>query len=205
MRGKFITFEGCEGVGKSTQLRLIREYMERTNQPAVFTREPGGTPLAEKIRQIILTEEMCAETEAELFAAARCDHINNLILPALEEGKTVICDRYIDSSLAYQGYGRGLGYDRVKEINFYAVENCMPDGVIFLDMNPLDSFRRRKGTVIDNDRMEQEKDAFHLRVYEGYHDIMGRRDNYIPIVPDGNKEVTGNKIITALIERGLIG
>ena len=117
MKGKFITFEGCEGVGKSTQLRLIREYLEKTNQNVVFTREPGGTPLAEKIRNIILTENMCAETEAELFAAARCDHIRNLILPALNDGKTVICDRFVDSSLAYQGYGRNLGYERVKDIN----------------------------------------------------------------------------------------
>ena len=204
MKGKFITFEGCEGVGKSTQLRLIREYLEKTNQNVVFTREPGGTPLAEKIRNIILTENMCAETEAELFAAARCDHIRNLILPALNDGKTVICDRFVDSSLAYQGYGRNLGYERVKDINFFAFENCMPDAVVFLDMNPLESWRRQKGTVIDNDRLEREKDAFHLKVYEGFKEIREKRENFLSVIPDEDKRITSQKIIEELKIRGLI-
>ncbi len=204
MKGKFITFEGCEGVGKSTQLRLIKEYLEKTNQDVVFTREPGGTPLAEKIRDIILTENMCAETEAELFAAARCDHIRNLILPALNDGKTVICDRFVDSSLAYQGYGRNLGYERVKEINFFAFENCMPDAVVFLDMNPLESWRRKKGTIIDNDRLEMEKDAFHLKVYEGFKKIREKSDNYLSIIPAVDKQATLQKIIEGLKIRGLI-
>ena len=204
MKGKFITFEGCEGVGKSTQLRLIKEYMQATGQEAIFTREPGGTPLAEKIRNIILTEEMCAETEAELFAAARCDHIDNLILPALREGKTVICDRYVDSSLAYQGFGRNLGYERVKDINFYAFENCMPDAVVFIDMNPLESWRRKKGTVIENDRMEKERDSFHVKVYEGFKTIEGKNGNYLSVIPETDKVATSSKIIEGLKQRGLI-
>lgn len=204
MKGKFITFEGCEGVGKSTQLRFIKEYMLATGQEAVFTREPGGTPLAEKIRNIILTEEMCPETEAELFAAARCDHINNLILPALNNGFTVICDRYIDSSLAYQGFGRNLGYDKVMDLNFYAVQNCMPDAVVFIDLNPLESWRRKKGTIVANDRMEQEKDAFHLRVYEGYKQVMQKSQNYLSVIPNTDKEVTAQTIINGLRARGLI-
>jgi len=204
MKGKFIVFEGCEGVGKSTQVRFLKEYMERTGQSAVFTREPGGTPLAEKIRNVILTEEMCPETEAELFAAARCDHINNLILPSLEKGITVICDRYVHSSLAYQGYGRNLGYDRVKEINFYAVNNCMPDAVVFIDMNPTESWRKKKGTVILNDRMEREKDAFHLRVYEGFKEIRKKSENFVSIIPNVDKQVTANAILTELRNRGLI-
>lgn len=204
MKGKFITFEGCEGVGKSTQLRLIKQYLEQSGQTAVFTREPGGTPLAEKIRSIILGEEMSAETEAELFAAARCDHIKNLILPALEAGKTVICDRYVDSSLAYQGFGRGLGYDRVRDINFFAFEHCMPDAVVFIDMNPLESWRRKKGTVIKDDRLENEQDAFHLRVYEGFLSIQKERDDYISIIPDEDKEKTLQSIVEALRKRGLL-
>lgn len=204
MKGKFITFEGCEGVGKSTQLRLLKEYMEKTGQDAVFTREPGGTPLAEKIRSVILTEQMCAETEAELFAAARCDHIKNLILPALEEGKTVICDRFVDSSLAYQGFARGLGYERVKEINFFAFENCMPDAVVFIDMNPLESWRKKKGAIVANDRMEQEKDDFHSKVYKGFQTIRDKSDNYLSVIPNIDKQVTSSLIIEELRKRELI-
>ena len=131
---KFIVFEGGEGVGKSTQLEYFRDYLAKTNQKAVFTREPGGTPLAEKIRHLILTEEMSAECEALLFAAARAEHINNFIKPNLEAGNIVVCDRYIDSSIVYQGYARDLGEEKVLTYNMYAVNNCMPDAVIFLDM-----------------------------------------------------------------------
>ena len=204
MRGKFIVLEGCEGVGKSTQLRFLKEYLERTGQDAVYTREPGGTPLAEKIREIILTSEMDAETEALLFAAARCDHIQHKILPAMDEGKLVVCDRYLDSSLAYQGFGRDLGYDKVLEINDYAVKHCLPDGVVFIDMNPLDSSRRRKGHVVENDRMEREKDEFHLRVYEGLKHAEKNRSNFLSIVPEVEKDATHRKIVDALRSRGLI-
>ena len=204
MKGKFITFEGCEGVGKSTQLRFLKEYLEKIGVDAVYTREPGGTPLAEKIRTLILTEEMSAETEALLFAAARADHIKNLILPALDAGKTVICDRYLDSSLAYQGFGRDLGYDRVLSYNAFAVENCLPDGVLFIDMNPLESWRRKKGHVVENDRMEAEKDEFHLRVYEGFKYAEKNRDNFLSVRPDVDKNVTHEMIVNALRERGLI-
>ena len=204
MKGKFIAFEGCEGVGKSTQLRFLKEYLEKTGQDAVFTREPGGTPLAEKIRELILTCEMPAETEALLFAAARADHIDNLILPALSEGKIVVCDRYLHSSVAYQGYARGLGEETVFSFNRYAVEKCMPDAVVFIDMNPLESWRRRKGHVIENDRMEAEKDEFHLRVYEGFKYAEKNRDNFLPVIPEEDKRETGAKIVAALRQRGLI-
>lgn len=204
MRGKFIVFEGCEGVGKSTQLRLIKEYLASSGQDVVFTREPGGTPLAEKIREIILTQDMTAECEAALFAAARADHIDNLLMPALESGKTIICDRYIDSSFAYQGFGRGLGYEKVAALNSYALNTCMPDAVLFIDMNPLSSWRRQKGKTVDNDRLEREKDDFHLRVYDGFKSLSEKFDRYVPIVPDVDKLVTGQKIIDALRSRGVI-
>jgi len=204
MKGKFIAFEGCEGVGKSTQLRFLKEYLEKTGQEAVFTREPGGTPLAEKIRELILTCEMTAETEALLFAAARADHIDNLILPALNAGKTVVCDRYLDSSLAYQGFGRNLGYDRVLQYNEYAVARCLPDAVVFIDMNPLESWRRKKGHVIENDRMEAEKDEFHLRVYEGFKYAEKNRDNFLSVIPEQDKYETSAKIVALLRQRGLI-
>ena len=162
----FITFEGCEGVGKSTQAKRLCNYLQESGQDVVFTREPGGTPFAEKVRELILTQEMSAESEAELFAAARCDHIDNLLLPALKSGKTVICDRYTDSSIAYQGYARGLGADRVKSLNFYAYEKCLPDAVVFIDMNPLESWRRKNGKTVEGDRLEAESDSFHTKVYD---------------------------------------
>ncbi len=203
MKG-FIAFEGGEGVGKSTQLTFLKKYLAETGQEAVFTREPGGTPLAEKIRQMILTNEMGAETEAALFAAARCDHIDNLILPSLRAGKIVICDRYIDSSLAYQAYARGLGEKFIYDLNSYAVQNCMPEAVVFLDMNPLESWRRQKGDVVANDRIEQEADAFHLKVYEGYQELARKNDRFLCIRTDWDKNVTSERIIDALRSRGLI-
>lgn len=199
----FITFEGCEGVGKSTQLDLLKKYLQQTNQPAVFTREPGGTPLAEQIRHLILTENMSAECEALLFAAARCEHIKNTILPALNKGFLVICDRYIDSSIAYQGYGRNLGEDTVYSINNYALNHCMPYATVFIDMNPLSSWRRQKGKVIDNDRMEREQDEFHSSVYLGYKKL-AVSERFISVVPDTDKLITSQKIIDGLRKKGII-
>ncbi len=203
MKG-YIVFEGCEGVGKSTQLRFLKEYLEKAGRPAVFTREPGGTPLAEEIRQLILTKPMSAETEAALFAAARCDHIDNLILPSLQEGKLVVCDRYIDSSLAYQAYARGLGEDFILKMNDYAVRTCMPEAVVFLDLNPLESWRRKKGKVIENDRIEGEADAFHLAVYDGYKKLAAKCDRYLCVESNIDKNVTAQNVLNALRGRGII-
>lgn len=204
MKGKFIVFEGCEGVGKSTQLRLLKEYLEKTGQKAVFTREPGGTPVGEKIRSLLLGEEMSAECEALLFAAARCEHIDKVILPALERGELVVCDRYVDSSIAYQAFGRKLGRKRVEDINAYAFSYCMPDAVVFIDMNPLNSWRRQKGKIVENDRMEKESDGFHLAVYLGFKESASSTDRFICIVPDEDKNRTASLIVEALKEKGLI-
>lgn len=204
MKGKFIVFEGCEGVGKSTQLHLLKEYLEKTGQKAVFTREPGGTPVGEKIRSLLLGEEMSAESEALLFAAARCEHIDKVILPALERGELVVCDRYVDSSIAYQAFGRKLGRKRVEEINAYAFASCMPDAVVFIDMNPLNSWRRQKGKIVENDRMEKESDGFHLAVYLGFKESASSTDRFISVIPDEDKLVTASLIVNALKAKGLI-
>lgn len=204
MKGKFIVFEGCEGVGKSTQLRLLKEYLGKTGQKAVFTREPGGTPVGEKIRSLLLGEEMSAESEALLFAAARCEHIDKVILPALERGELVVCDRYVDSSIAYQAFGRKLGRKRVEEINAYAFASCMPDAVVFIDMNPLNSWRRQKGKIVENDRMEKESDGFHLAVYLGFKESASSTDRFISVIPDEDKLVTASLIVNALKAKGLI-
>ena len=170
VRGKFITFEGCEGSGKSTQLKLLSAYLEREGIPYIMTREPGGSPIAEDIRKIILDGKntaMCDECEAMLYAASRIQHLREKVIPALEEGKLVICDRYVDSSLAYQGYARGLGLDYVADINKKAFELCTPDLTVFLDISPDKAFERKHGAD-ENDRMEKQGLEFHKRVYEGY-------------------------------------
>lgn len=200
----FVSFEGCEGVGKSTQVKYLEKYLTSIGQDAVFTREPGGTPLAEKIRNLILTENMSAESEALLFAAARADHIDNVILPSVNAGKMVICDRYIHSSLAYQAFARGLGEEKVLAYNAYAVDNCMPDVTVFIDMNPANSWRRQKGSVVPDDRMEKESDRFHQAVYQGFLALAKDSRHFISVVPQSDKEATARSIIDALKARGVI-
>lgn len=169
-RGKFITFEGCEGCGKSTQVRLFNEYLTRENVPHIFTREPGGEKISEEIRRILLdanNAEMTDECEALLYAAARVQHLHDRVEPALSKGELVFCDRYVDSSLAYQAYARGLGTEFVENVNAYALKNYMPDVTVFIDLTPEDAFKRKHGAD-ENDRLEQAGMEFHRRVYAGY-------------------------------------
>ncbi len=167
-RGYFITFEGGDGSGKSTQIRILMDRLRESGYDVVLTREPGGTEISEKIREIILdpaNSDMDDMTEALLYAAARAQLVSQLIKPALEEGKVVICDRFVDSSIAYQGFGRGLG-DAVGVINTYAVDGCMPDLTILLKLDPARGSSRIAGR--EHDRIEQASDGFHRKVYEGY-------------------------------------
>ena len=170
IRGAFITLEGGDGSGKSTQLKLLTEYLQSNGYDCVFTREPGGTAISEKIREIILdgnNAEEADETEALLYAAARAQLVKELIIPSIEQGKIVVCDRYIDSSVAYQGYARGLGKNFIDEINFFPLKHCMPDVTLFFDIKPERAFAR-KGGADKGDRLEQSGIDFHRRVYEGY-------------------------------------
>lgn len=200
----FVTFEGCEGVGKSTQLNMLKEYLSATGQDAVYVREPGSTRISEKIRSVILdpaNTEMTAETEALLYAAARAQLVSEVILPALSAGKTVICDRYVDSSAAYQGYARGLGIDFVRRINSYALANAMPDVTVFIDLRPSDAFR----SVRREDRLEREKAEFHDKVYEGYlAQASTSNGRFVMIKPEKDKNETHRKIIAALREKGAV-
>ncbi|MGN0658862.1 MAG: dTMP kinase [Emergencia sp.] len=169
--GLFITLEGPDGSGKSTQIKYLKQYFDDKGIETVFTREPGGTAIGEKLRNIILdrdNREMCDMTEALLYAASRSQHVHQLIRPALMEGKVVVCDRFIDSSIAYQGFGRGLG-DCVRTINELAVEGCMPDITFLLELSPEIGKSRIRSE--QQDRLEQEKIEFHNRVYEGYKEI----------------------------------
>ena len=200
----FVTFEGCEGVGKSTQLNMLKDYLCRTGREAVFVREPGSTRISERIRTVILDPaltEMTAETEALLYAAARAQLVSEVILPALSAGKPVICDRYVDSSVAYQGYARGLGADMIRRINSYALENAVPDVTVFIDLRPSASFR----SVRREDRLEREAEDFHNRVYDGYI-AQARTSNgrFVLIKPEKDKFETQRKIIEALREKGAI-
>ncbi len=200
----FVTFEGCEGVGKSTQLRLLSEYLERTGQRAVYVREPGSTDISEQIRQVILDTKntaMTEMTEALLYAASRAQLVREVIKPALERGELVICDRYVDSSVAYQGYGRQMGAELIKKINAPAVDGCMPDLTIFIDLSPEHSWR----TYRTADRLEQESNEFFKRVYDGFiNEISVSNGRIVPIKPDFDKNVTSQKIIAVMRERGII-
>ncbi len=170
LKGAFISLEGGDGSGKSTQLKLLTEYLVNNGYDCVFTREPGGTKISEKIREIILdgnNSEEADETEALLYAAARAQLVKELIIPSVNAGKIVVCDRFIDSSVAYQGYARGLGKKFIDEINAYPLKNCMPDLTLFFDITPERAFER-KGGADKNDRIEQSGMEFHKKVYEGY-------------------------------------
>ena len=187
-RGKFITFEGWDGCGKSTQLRLLSEFLEKNGIPHIFTREPGGGKISEAIREILLNgknAEMTDACEALLYAAARVQHLSDRVEPALSEGKLVVCDRYVDSYLAYQAYARGLGADFVGKINAYALEHYLPDVTIFIDLTPEAAFKRKHGAD-ENDRLEQAGMEFHRRVYEGYKAIAAENPARVVCV-DGNQ------------------
>ncbi|MGI6747445.1 MAG: dTMP kinase [Anaerovoracaceae bacterium] len=170
-RGLFITFEGPDGSGKTTQIDRLEAFIINKGYDAVLTREPGGTTIGEKIREIILDKnntEMEYMTEALLYAAARAQHVSQVIKPALEEGKMVICDRFMDSSIAYQGFGRGLG-DSVRVINEYAVNGCFPDITFLLKLDPEIGKIRIK--VEDRDRLELEKLEYHKVVFRAYEEL----------------------------------
>lgn len=180
----FVSFEGPEGSGKTTITKIVSEYFEAKKQPVLCTREPGGIPISEKIRALILDpehKEMDDRTEALLYAASRRQHLIEKIQPALNEGKLVICDRFIDSSLAYQGYARGIGIDAVWDINMFAIDGFLPDLTIFLDVNPEEGLERI-GVRGYKDRLELEGNVFHDKVYHGYQEVIRRFPDRIKIV-----------------------
>ena len=207
MKGTFITFEGCEGAGKSTQIRLLSQYLAERGKECVVTREPGGSAISEAIRAVILDGKntaMTDECEALLYAAARAQHLSDTVLPALEAGKTVLCDRYIFSSFAYQGYGRGLDMGFLRAVNSFALQGHMPDITLFLDIPPRSAFERKHGAD-QNDRIEQAGEAFHARVYQGYLRLAEEYPEQIVRVDcSGTKFETNEKIRALLAGRGLI-
>ncbi|MFR9275607.1 dTMP kinase [Finegoldia magna] len=187
----FITFEGPDGSGKSTIIQKVYDYLIENNYDVIKTREPGGSPIAEKIRNLILDTEnikMGYRTEALLYAASRAQHVEETILPALNENKIVLCDRFLISSLAYQGVGRGLGIENVRNINEFAINGIFPDFVLFFDVDPITTLKR-KSSLDTADRLEKEGNNFHERVYNGYKEILNSEKN-IEII-DATQSVEG--------------
>ena len=187
-----ITLEGVEGSGKSTLIQYLKEFIESIGKKVIVTREPGGIEISEQIRSVILDTEntkMDGRTEALLYAAARRQHLVERIIPALKEGNIGLCDRFIDSSLAYQGYARGLGIDEVLSINEFAIGGFMPNLTLYLDLDPqigLSRIHKNKGREVN--RLDLEEISFHLKVREGYEEVIKRFPDRIVRV-DANQEL----------------
>lgn len=187
--GFFITFEGPEGAGKSTQLRLLQEYISNSGKKCLITREPGGTPVAEQLRELIKhhngDENIYDESELLLIEAARAQHVRHFIEPAVKRGEVVLCDRFYDSTTAYQGYARKVDLAKLKMLNEFAVGDCKPDLTILLDLTPEQGFERtanREETQNVHDRFELENIDFHRAVRQGFLEIAEAEPDRVKIV-----------------------
>jgi dTMP kinase len=199
--GRLVAFEGVEGSGKSTQLDLLRCELERRGHEVVVTREPGGTPAGERVREVLLDPgvQLHPRAEALLFAAARAQLVEQVIRPALERGAVVLCDRYLDSSLAYQGGGRGLGRAPVEEVNRFATGGLLPDLVVLLDLDPADGLARRRGA---RDRIEVEDLAFHRRVRDAFRDLAAADPGRFAVVDAaGPVDQVAAQVLAAVLDR----
>ena len=188
-KGLFISLEGSDGAGKSTQIEYVKKFFEQKGITPIMTREPGGTAISEKLREILLDKENAAMnpvTEMLIYAAARAQIVSELRKPALEAGEVIICDRFVDSSIAYQAYGRKLG-DMVEKVNAYAVDDTLPDMTIFLDLDP-EIGKARVGERGESDRLELEKMDFHYRVYNGYKAVAAANPERIQVI-DANRSI----------------
>ncbi len=201
MRGIFITFEGGEGAGKTTVLHELKNYLEQKGYKTATTREPGGIEIAEKIRHVILDTShtnMDSRTEALLYAAARRQHLVEKVIPLLEEGHIVLCDRFIDSSLAYQGYARELGIEEVYSINKFAITDFMPDLTLLFNVQPEVGMERiNKNKEREQNRLDLEKMSFHQKVYDGYQILLKRFSDRIKEI---DADQTPDQVLKQCIE-----
>lgn len=205
-KGLFIVFEGGEGTGKTTAIESIYDWIKEKGFNCIKTREPGGIKISEEIRQVILNKEntnMDGRTEALLYAAARRQHLIEKVIPALESGYIVLCDRFIDSSLAYQGYARGLGIDEVMSINKFAIGEYMPDLSIIFDLDPKIGLERiSRNNEREVNRLDLEKIDFHERVREGYNIIYNSDTNRrIKINAEKSKEDVFKEIQNVILNK----
>ena len=203
-RGAFLTVEGPDGSGKGTQIERLADALDRWGYEVVRSREPGGTPIGEKIRAILLDREntaMADETEALLYAASRAQHVREKIRPAVAEGKVVLCDRFLDSSVAYQGGGRELGIDKVLAINAPAVDGTLPDITVYLDIDHRKAMARRCAAS-EPDRLEMEAESFHARVEDGYHELIARDPGrFVAVNAEGTREEISEEIREKVLGR----
>ncbi len=204
VRGVLITFEGVEGSGKSTQAQLLAEYLKERGREVVFSREPGGTEIGERIRNILLDpdcRQMDARTELFLYLASRNQHVREKILPALRAGKVVVLDRFADSSVAYQGFGRELGEKVVSRLNKLATRGLKPDITFLVDVPVKVGYQRKEKGKLD--RMEQEEVKFHERVRDGYLRLARRAPGRIKVVAGEREPMEIQKEIRLLVDRML--
>jgi dTMP kinase len=206
--GFMISLEGGEGAGKTSLLEKLTVYLENKNIEFISTREPGGVQISEKIRDIVLDKEnteMDARTEALLFAAARRQHLVQKVIPALEAGKLVIMDRYVDSSLIYQGYVRGMGIDEIYRLNQFAIEDLLPDVTLYFDLSPEVGLARiNKDANREINRLDLEKGSFHDKVREGYLLLADKFDRIEIIDAEKSQEDVFKQVIDVLIKRGVL-
>ncbi len=204
MTGRFVVIDGGEGCGKSTQIRLLAEHLQAQGKAITVTREPGGTPVGERIRDLLLDPahpEMDPVTEVLLFCASRAQHCRELILPALERGEIVLCDRFSESTAAYQGFAGGLGFDLVRQVNDVATGGLEPDLLVILDIDPVEGLRRKAGEhAHDADRIEKLSLGFHQRVREGFLEYARLNPGFARVV---DASAPADKVHETL--RGLVG
>jgi dTMP kinase len=197
----FITFEGVEGAGKTTQLERLATELRRLGRPVVVTREPGGTVLGERVRELVLdkaTGDIAPRSEALLFAAARAQHVAAVIRPALDRGQDVLCDRFVHSSLAYQGVARGLGVEEVEGINRWATGGLWPDLVVLLDVDPKVGLDRAEGV----DRFQAEQLAFHETVRRAFDELAGRDpDRFVRVDARAGLDEVSARVLAAVMTR----
>ena len=200
----FITFEGGEGTGKTTQINILKKYLEDQGLEVIITREPGGVISAENIRAVIFDNEIDSITETMLYAAARREHYIKKIKPALDAGKIVICDRFIDSSIVYQGIVRGVGVDLVENINKYAINNVEPDLTIFFDLDPETGLKRVGLRNEQMNRFDKESLDFHLKVRKGYNLLSKTRNRFVLIDASKSIEDVTKQIINIMKISGVV-
>lgn len=199
MQGRFITFEGIDGAGKSTQHAWLVDHLRASGHEVIATREPGGTPLGEQLRKLLLTEPMHLETEALLMFAARREHIAQVIEPALARGAWVVCDRFVDASFAYQGGGRGLAWEKIASLRDWTLGNLQPNRTFIFDIPVATAQERLAKTGNQPDRFEQEQTAFFERVRAAYHRIATENPHRVILI-DANQPPN---IINKLLEKSI--
>lgn len=203
--GYFITFEGPDGSGKSTQIQWLAEYLKGLGQPVLLTREPGGTEISEQVRDLLHDlrhREMQPRAEILLYSAARAQLVGQVIRPYLAGGGTVLCDRYADSTLAYQGYGHGLDLENLRQITSFATQGLQPDLTLLFDLDPAVGLRRRQADRVEWNRLDAYDLAFHQRVREGYHEL-SKADpaRWVTLDATLDREKLQNEVRRVVLER----